>query len=194
MYGRPTPSTHGGASCLLHWRQLRQHVVGSQQVFFGEMPNSNSFDDFSERLQIVLFTLGDPVLNAVYNTTVDVLHVPRVLDGQGVGVPECESRGGSCASRRTLSRDSDVVRSPPTRVDEGTQTATSSPTLEESYRRATTQGPIIERGLTQIFRAGIPKRPLPDCQAGPTASSTPLFSKPRCRGVGTPSWACPLAT
>ena len=50
-----------------------------------------------------------------------------------------------------------------------------SPTLEESYRKATTPGPIIERGLTQISRAGIPKRPLPNCQAGPTASSTPLF-------------------
>ena len=47
---------------------------------FGEMPNSNSFDEFSERLQIVLFTLGDPELNAVYNTTADVLHVPRVLE------------------------------------------------------------------------------------------------------------------
>ena len=48
-------------------------------------------------------------------------------------------------------------------------------TLEESYRRATTQGPIIERGFTRISRAGIPKRPLPNCQAGPTALSTPLF-------------------
>ena len=38
---------------------------------FGEMPNSNSCDEFSERLQIVLFTLGDPELNAVYNATVD---------------------------------------------------------------------------------------------------------------------------
>ena len=47
---------------------------------FGEMPNSNSFDEFSERLQIVLFTLGDPELNAVYNTSADVLHVPRVLE------------------------------------------------------------------------------------------------------------------
>ena len=51
----------------------------------------------------------------------------------------------------------------------------SSPTLEESYRRATTQGPIIERGLTQISRAGNPKRQVPNCQAGPTASSTPLL-------------------
>ena len=50
----------------------------------------------------------------------------------------------------------------------------SSATLEESYRRATTQKPIRERGLTQISRAGIPKRQLPNCQAGPTASSTPL--------------------
>ena len=44
-------------------------------------------------------------------------------------------------------------------------------------------------GFTRISRAGIPKRPLPNCQAGPTASSTP-----RCRGVGTPSWTGPLTT
>ena len=50
-----------------------------------------------------------------------------------------------------------------------------SPTLEESCRRATTQKPIIERGLTQTSRAGISKRPLPNCQAGSTASSTPLL-------------------
>ena len=50
-----------------------------------------------------------------------------------------------------------------------------SPTLEESYRRATIQGPIRERGLTQISRTGNPKRQLPNCQAGPTASSTPLL-------------------
>ena len=62
---------------------------------------------------------------------------------------------------------------------------TCSPTLEESYRTATTQELIIERGFTRISRAGIPKRPLPNCQAGPTALSTPLFSTPRCRGVGT---------
>ena len=29
------------------------------KFLFGEMSNSNSFDEFSERLQIVLFTLGD---------------------------------------------------------------------------------------------------------------------------------------
>ena len=29
--------------------------------------------------------------------------------------------------------------------------------------------------MTQISRAGIPKRPLPNCRAGPTASSTPLL-------------------
>ena len=39
---------------------------------FRKMPNSRSCDDFSERLQIVIFTLRDPELNAVYNTTVDV--------------------------------------------------------------------------------------------------------------------------
>ena len=44
----------------------------STSVFFGEMPNSHSCDEFSERLQIDLFTLGDPELDAVYNTTADV--------------------------------------------------------------------------------------------------------------------------
>ena len=34
----------------------------------GEMPYSRGCDEFSERLQIVLLTLGNPVLNAVYNT------------------------------------------------------------------------------------------------------------------------------
>ena len=50
-----------------------------------------------------------------------------------------------------------------------------SPTLDESYRRATTQAPIRGRGLTQISQAGNPKRPRPYCQAGSTASSTPLL-------------------
>ena len=39
---------------------------------FGEMPNSNSFVEFSERIQIVLFTLSDPELNAVFNASTDV--------------------------------------------------------------------------------------------------------------------------
>ena len=60
-------STHEGALCLLLWRQIRQHVVVFSEVF-----NSRSYDDFSERLQIVLFTLRDFVLNAVYNATADV--------------------------------------------------------------------------------------------------------------------------
>ena len=39
---------------------------------FREMPNSRSCDEFSERLQFVLITLGDPELNAVYNITADI--------------------------------------------------------------------------------------------------------------------------
>ena len=71
-HGRPTPSTHEGASCLLHWRRFRQHVIGFQQVFFfREMPNTRSCDEFSERPQIVLFTPGDPELNAVNNANAD---------------------------------------------------------------------------------------------------------------------------
>ena len=34
---------------------------------FSEVPNISSFDEFSERLQIVLFTLGNLELNAVYD-------------------------------------------------------------------------------------------------------------------------------
>ena len=44
----------------------------SNMWFFGEMPNSRIGDEFSERLQIVLFTPWDPELNAVYNATADV--------------------------------------------------------------------------------------------------------------------------
>ena len=43
------------------------------------MPISNSCDEFSERLQIVLFTLRDPELNSVYHATADVRRVPREL-------------------------------------------------------------------------------------------------------------------
>ena len=57
--------------CLLLWRQLRQHVVGSHQAAL-QMPNSRGCDDFFERLQIVLFALRDRELNAVYNATADV--------------------------------------------------------------------------------------------------------------------------
>ena len=39
---------------------------------FSEVLNSRSCDDFSERLQIVLFTLRDLEFNAVYNATADV--------------------------------------------------------------------------------------------------------------------------
>ena len=44
-----------------------------------ETPNSRSCDGFSERLQTVLFTMGDPVLKPVYNANADVWHVPREL-------------------------------------------------------------------------------------------------------------------
>ena len=47
---------------------------------FRKMPNSRSCDAFSERLQIVLFTLRDPELNAVYSGNADVRHVPRELE------------------------------------------------------------------------------------------------------------------
>ena len=43
------------------------------------MPYSRSCDGFSERLQTVLFTMGDPVLNPVYNANADIWHVQREL-------------------------------------------------------------------------------------------------------------------
>ena len=39
---------------------------------FRKMPNSRSCDEFSEHLQIVLFTLRDPDLYAVFNASADV--------------------------------------------------------------------------------------------------------------------------
>ena len=37
-----------------------------------EMPNGNSCDEFSVRLQVVLFTLRDPELNSVHRANADV--------------------------------------------------------------------------------------------------------------------------
>ena len=39
---------------------------------FRKMPNSRSCDEFSERIHIVLFTLRDPELYAIYNASADV--------------------------------------------------------------------------------------------------------------------------
>ena len=91
----------------------------STSGFFREMANSRGCDEFSERLHIVLFTLRDPELNAVYNATADV---PRELE---VMAREWESLNAKAElarmhSRRTLSRGSDVVLSPPPGVDEDT--------------------------------------------------------------------------
>ena len=60
--------------------RVRETYTEHVKWFFGEMPNSSSCDEFSVRLQIVLFTLGDPELNAVYNGTADVRYVPRELE------------------------------------------------------------------------------------------------------------------
>ena len=60
-----------------------------------------------------------------------------------------------------------------------------SPTLEESYPRATTQGPIIEGG--SLVSPGLASQR----DRFPTAKQGRLLSEssdtPRCRGVGTPS-------
>ena len=69
-----------------------------------------------------------------------------------------------------------------------------APTLRESKGRRP-KNRSLNKGLTQISRAGIPKRPLVNCQ-----SRVRLLKQrhrrdlPRSRGVGTPSWAGPLTT
>ena len=50
------------------------------KFLFGEMPYSRGCDEFYERIQIVLFTLGDLESNAVYKKTADALHAPRELE------------------------------------------------------------------------------------------------------------------
>merc|ERR1711916_116456 len=110
-----------------------------------EVPNSRSCDEFSveelQRLQIVLFTLRDPELNAVYNGTADVRHVPRELEvmareWESLNAEAARSGAGPYASRRTLSRGSYVVRSPPPGVDEGSYQGQSvpAPALADSSR------------------------------------------------------------
>ena len=72
-------------------------------------------------------------MNAVYNGTANVRHVPYQLEvtTRKWGVLECEgcprSRAGPYASRRALSRGSDVVLSPPPGVDEGSCQGPSVP-------------------------------------------------------------------
>ena len=66
-----------------------------------------------------------------------------------------------------------------------------SHTLQESYRRATTQEPIIEGGSLVSPGAGIPKRQLLNCQAGPTASSTPLLLDAQMPWGGHPQCGSP---
>ena len=71
---------------------------------FSEVPNSRSFDEFSERLQIVLFTLEDLELNAVY----DAYHTDVDLDAKikffvaetlrGVGGLVFVAHGNHCAN------------------------------------------------------------------------------------------------
>ena len=55
------------------------------KCFCMEMPNSHSFDEFSECSQIVLFTLRDPELNAVDSGNADVSHMPSVSWRQVLG-------------------------------------------------------------------------------------------------------------
>ena len=78
-----TPPTNLASDCSYVSRNMVQPRVSYSgdnfasmlsdfnKCFSREMPNSNSCDEFSERLQIVLFTQGDPELNAVYNATAD---------------------------------------------------------------------------------------------------------------------------
>ena len=58
-----------------------------------------------------------------------------------------------------------------------------SPTQEESYRRATTQEPIIEGG--SLVSPGLASQR--DSFLTAKQGQRHSFSTPRCRGVGTPS-------
>ena len=128
---------------------------------------------------MVLFTLGIPELNAVYNAVADVLHVPRELEVMARGWESLNAkaevarvhRDGHCLEAMMWNRPLE---------DFGRWQIHAGRDLPKGDDHE----PIIERGLTQISRAGNPKRPLPDCQAGPTASSTPLF-----RDAQKPWWA-----
>ena len=84
----------GRSQMIFTWETYTEHARGDNfasmssvfnKCFFMEMPNSHSFDEFSERLQIVLFTLRDPELNAVYSGNADVSHVPSVSWRQVLG-------------------------------------------------------------------------------------------------------------
>ena len=91
------------------------------------MPNIRSFDEFSERLQIVLFTLGDLELNAVYDAYPGGKSWDEVPGQTGSGkkfhrnvisgvdfTAGCSRSGaGLYVPRRTLSQGNNVIRSPP---------------------------------------------------------------------------------
>ena len=95
----------------------------------------------SLNVQIVLFTLGDPELNAVYNTTEDVLQVPCVLEVMARGWESLNVKAEVARVHRDRHCHETMVWYCPLE-----DVVARSPTLEENYRRATTQGPIIERG------------------------------------------------
>ena len=69
-----------------------------------------------------------------------------------------------------------------------------SPTLEESYRRATTQKPIREGGSLVSPGLASQRDRFLTAKQGRLLYQRHSVSTPRCRGVGTPSWAGPLTT
>ena len=87
-----------------------------------KMPNSRRCDEFSKRIQNPRHTEGSWVERRPQRLSRCMTSAAWAWgDDQGVGVPESEGRAGLYASRRTLSRGSDVVRSSPPRADEDTQ-------------------------------------------------------------------------
>ena len=78
-----------------------------------------------------------------------------------MGVPECEGRAGPYASRRTLSRGSEVVRS---LEDFGRLQIHAGRELQKGDDPRTDH----RRGLTHNSRAGIPKRLRPNCHQSST--------------------------
>ena len=105
--------------------------------------------------------------------TADVLHVPRELE---VMAMEWESLNAKAELAR-MHRDGQCHVGMKWHVHHLLKPMKTLTLCESKAvpRRATTQGPFRERGLTQISWAGNPERQLSNCQAGPTASSTPLL-------------------
>ena len=138
-------STYARGSSVLRVSYSGDNFASMSSVLnewlFSEMPYSRGCDEFSERLQIVLFTLGDLELNAVYDACPGGKSWDEVPGQTGSGkkfhrnvisgvdfTAGCSRSGaGLYVPRRTLSQGNDVIRSPPPGFDEGSYQGQSVP-------------------------------------------------------------------